>query len=46
MLNWIVWNRTDYSHKNGFGVELPTRVDMPKKPNQPTTYTKNTHKNG
>ena len=21
MLNWIVLNRTDYSHKNGFGVK-------------------------
>ena len=21
MLNWIVWNRTDCLHKNGFGVE-------------------------
>ena len=29
MLNWIVWNRTDYSHKNGFGVKYPTKVDMP-----------------
>ena len=19
MLNWIIWNRTDYLHKNGFG---------------------------
>ena len=29
MLNWIVLNRTDYLHKNGFGVKLPTKVDMP-----------------
>ena len=29
MLNWIAWNRTDYSYKNGFGVKLPTKVDMP-----------------
>ena len=21
MLNWIVWNRTDYLYKNGFDVE-------------------------
>ena len=21
MLNWIVWNRTNYLHKNGFGGE-------------------------
>ena len=21
MLNWIVWNSTDYFHKNGFGVK-------------------------
>ena len=31
MLNWIVWNRTDYLHKNGFGVKQPTKVDMQKK---------------
>ena len=29
MLNWIVWNRTDYLYKNGFGVQYPTKVDMP-----------------
>ena len=29
MLNWIVWNRTDYLHKNGFGVGWATRFDMP-----------------
>ena len=29
MLNWIVLNRTDYLHKNGFGVEWPAKVDMP-----------------
>ena len=29
MLNWIVLNRTDYLHKNEFGVGWPTRVDMP-----------------
>ena len=29
MLNWIIWNRTAYLHKNGFGVKLPTKVDMP-----------------
>ena len=28
MLNWIVWNRTDYLYKNGFGVAI--------KPKQPT----------
>ena len=22
MLNWIVWNRTDYLYKNEFGVKL------------------------
>ena len=21
MLNWIVWNRTDYLYKNGFGMK-------------------------
>ena len=29
MLNWIVLNRTDYLHKDGFGVKYPTKVDMP-----------------
>ena len=29
MLNWTVLNRTDYLHKNGFGVKWPTKVDMP-----------------
>ena len=29
MLNWFVLNRTDYLHKNGFGVNEPTKVDMP-----------------
>ena len=29
MLNWIVWKRTDYSHKNGFGVKYLTKFDMP-----------------
>ena len=27
--NWIVWNRTDYLYKNGFGIKYPTKVDMP-----------------
>ena len=29
MLNWIVWNRTVYLYKNGFGIKLSTKVDMP-----------------
>ena len=29
MQNWIVFDRTDYLHKNGFGVKWPTKVDMP-----------------
>ena len=29
MLNWIVWNWTDYLHRDGFGVKYPTKVDMP-----------------
>ena len=29
MLNLSVFYRTDYLHKNGFGVKLPTKVDMP-----------------
>ena len=28
MLNWIVWNRTHYLYKNGFGIKYPTTVDM------------------
>ena len=28
MLNWTVFNKTDYLHKNGFGVKWPTKVDM------------------
>ena len=28
MLNWIVWNRTDYLYKNGFCVKYPTKVDI------------------
>ena len=28
MLNRVVWNRTDYLYKNGFGVEYQTKVDM------------------
>ena len=39
MLNWIVWNKTDYLHKNGFAVGLPTKVDMPWNPtNQPVMF--------
>ena len=29
MLNWIVWNRSFYLYKNGFGIKQPTKVDMP-----------------
>ena len=29
MLNWIVWNRADYLYESGFGVKLPTNVDLP-----------------
>ena len=40
MLNWIVWNRTDYLYKNGFDIKQPTKVDMPKTPNnQPINNT-------
>ena len=35
MLNGIVWNRTDYLYKNGFGVKWPTMVDMPYQPTNP-----------
>ena len=28
MLNWIIWNKTEYLYKNGFGVKLPTNIDM------------------
>ena len=39
MLNWIVWNTTDYSYKNEFGIKWPTRVDLPWIPNKQTTTT-------
>ena len=29
MLNWIVWNRTVYMDKNGFGFKYSAVVDMP-----------------
>ena len=29
MLNWIVWNRTDYLYNDGFDIKQPTKVDMP-----------------
>ena len=29
ILNWIVLDRKDYSYKDGFGIKLPTNVDMP-----------------
>ena len=29
MLNWIVWNKTVYMYKNGFGIKEPTMIDMP-----------------
>ena len=28
MLNWIVWNKTVYWHKDWYGIEQPTKVDM------------------
>ena len=31
MLNYIVWNRTVYMYKNGFGIKYRTMVDMPNK---------------
>ena len=37
MLNWIVWNRADYSQKNGFCVKKPAKIDMPFKPNRRTS---------
>ena len=39
MLNRIVWNRTDYLHKNGLGVKWPTNLIHHKNQptNQPTT---------
>ena len=27
--NWIVWNRTVYMYKNGFGIKWPIVVDVP-----------------
>ena len=44
MLNWIVWNRTDYLIQNGFGIKQPTndfaiKHNQPKQPtNQPYIY--------
>ena len=29
MLNWIVWNRTDYLYENVLYVKYLTKVDMP-----------------
>ena len=29
MLNWIVLNKNVYVNENGFGIKLPTMVDMP-----------------
>ena len=26
MLDWIVWNRTVYLYKNGFGIKQPTKL--------------------
>ena len=28
MLNGIVWNKTVYLYKNGFGIKWPTKIDM------------------
>ena len=28
MQKWIVWNRTVYMYKNGFGIKYPTMVDI------------------
>ena len=30
MLNWIVWNRTDYLYKNGFGNKTQTTNQLKK----------------
>ena len=34
MLNRIVWNRTVYLYKNGFGIKYHTKVDIPWNPNK------------
>ena len=36
MLNWFVWNRTDYLYKNGFGIKYSYKGRYAIKPNQPT----------
>ena len=36
MLNWTVFNRTDYLHKNGFGVKLADKCWYVIKPTKPT----------
>ena len=40
MLNWIVWNRTVYMHKNGFGInDLQWLMCQKTKPNKPLSTT-------
>ena len=41
MLNWIVWNRTDYLHENDLELNYRQRLICHKKPtNQPTNIDK------
>ena len=42
MLNWIVWNRTVYLYKNGFGIKSPTKVGLSQNPNKQTNKQTNT----
>ena len=37
MLNWIVWNRTNYLCENWFCIKYPTKADMPKTSANQTT---------
>ena len=38
MLNWIVFNRTDYLHKDGSGVKKPHKGWYAIKPKQTTSH--------
>ena len=37
MLNWIVWIKTVYLYKNGFGIKEPTNADQNKQTNKQTS---------
>ena len=41
MLNWIVWNWTDYLHKNGFGINLQRLICHKTQPTNRWWFRKN-----